>query len=284
MTIFFLLKEGIVNLKRARLAALISILSISLSLTLIGIFALVGDNIRDLFIRFYRQIEIEAFLEPGLSASKIEKLRKEITENQEVDRVVFISEEKALEEFQANFGEDLSGIIDENPLPASLRIVLKPSYSSAEWVEKFAHRIETLPGIQEVIYQKEIIRFLDKYFSLSILIAGILAITLISVITLLVFNTIRLTIHSRQNIIQIMKLVGATNWFIKSPFIIEGIIQGILGGVIAWFVLSLMTRLIRVLIFPQLVEPPHLYPALILMGFLLGWFGSYLSVNRYLKY
>jgi len=283
MKILFLLKEGVVGLKRARLTALISVVSITLSLTLVGIFYLTGYNFKNIFLRFYQQIEIEAFLEPGLSQKRINELRKEIEKESLVEKVRFISTKQALEEFKKSFGEDISYVLEENPLPPSFRIVLSPKYSSPEVIDALARQINRLSGVEEVIYQKAIIEFVHKYFGLALIIVGFFAVLLLVIITVLIFNTIRLTIHSRMEIIQIMRLVGATNRFIKSPFIIEGILQGLIGGGLATGLVMLSIKIIRGIFYPQLVVPQMLSLSLIGMGLLLGLMGSYLSVNKYLR-
>lgn len=284
MNFFFLLKEGIVSLKRARLSAVISIVSISLSLTLIGIFVIAGQNVKDMFYRFYKQVELEAFIDPSLPEKEIAVVQGKIREYQEVEDVRFISSRQALAEFQNSFGEDLSSVLNENPLPPSFRIVINPAYSNPQSVEKLSVAIGKLPGIQEVIYQKQVIQFIHKYFSLAVLVAAFLAVVLLIVITILIFNTIRLTIHARMDIIQIMRLVGATNRFIKSPFIIEGAIQGIIGGLISTGIIWIFAKGIQNIVFPGLLIPPYFFLFIIGLGIVFGFMGSYLSVNKYLKY
>ena len=105
---------------------------------------------------------------------------------------------------------------------------------------------------------------------------------LLVIITVLVFNTIRLTIHARRTIIQIMKLVGATNYFIKGPFILEGILQGFIGGGISAALLWALSEIIKNMIFPELAVTTYLFPILVVFGILLGFIGSSISVNKYL--
>jgi len=283
MKIFFLLKEGIINLGRARMATLISIISISLSLTLIGIFAVVGQNVKLLFNRFYKQVEIEAFLDPTLDKNEIEHLRQEILKNSQVSELKFISPEEALAEFLKSFGEDISSVLNENPLPPSFRIVLRPAFSSPELIEKFKKDLESLNGIQEVLYHEEIIRLIHRYYKIGIGIGGFLGIILVIVVTILIFNTIRLTIHSRRDIIQIMRLVGATDLFIKSPFVIEGMIQGVLGGVVAVITIKFLSSLVQDIVYSQFVVTQNIYLFILGMGLFFGWIGGYLSVNKYLS-
>ena len=282
MKLFFFLKEGFIGLRRARLSAAIAIISLFLALTLIGIFVLTGLNIKDVIFQFYRQIEIEAFLQPDLSTQKLNRLKQEIQRYPQIGEIIYVSREEALEEFQQIFGEDLQNVLSENPLPASFRIILGSDYSNPGAVEQLAKELNTLNGIQEIIYQKEIIRFLHKYLRLGLVIIFIFAMVLLIIITILVFNTIRLTIHARRNIIQIMKLVGATNYFIKGPFIAEGLIQGVLGGLLSAAFLWGLGEIIRGAIFPELLMTHYIYITLIIMGMILGLIGSYVSVNKYL--
>ncbi|UCF64936.1 MAG: ABC transporter permease [bacterium] len=283
MRLFFFLKEGVIGLRRARLSATISIISLTLALTLIGIFMLTGLNMKDVIYRFYRQIEIEVFLEPNLSNQDRNRLKQEIQRFPQIGEIDYISREDALKEFQEIFGEDLQSIISENPLPASYRIVISSDYSNPATVDQLARDISTLEGVQEVIYQKEIIRFLHKYLRLGIAVTFIFAMILLIIITILIFNTIRLTIYARRNIIQIMKLVGATNYFVKGPFIAEGFLQGIIGGLLSSAILWGMGEIIKGAIFPQLLITPYLYAFIVGTGVLLSLIGSQISVNKYLQ-
>ncbi len=284
MNLLFFLKEAFIGLKRAKISALITIVSICLSLTLIGLFTLLGLNLKDIFFRFYKEIEVEIFLEPKISEDQISKLIAEFQNYSEVKNVRFVSRQEALKEFQDIFGTDISGVLTENPLPASFRLTLKSSFSKPETVEKLTSKITELPGIQEIIYQKEIINFIHKYFTISLIIIGLFAIILIVIMTILVFNTIRLTIYARRNIIQIMKLVGATNFFIKGPFIFEGILQGLIGGILSILLVWSTTLIVKNILLSDLFVSAYLYTFVIGLGIFFGLIGSYLSVNKYLKY
>jgi cell division transport system permease protein len=284
MNLLLFFKEGLIGLKRAKLSAIITIISICLSLSLIGIFTLLGQNLKDIFFRFYKEIEIEVFLEPDVTDQQISRIESTFHRFSELKSARFISRSEALQEFQKIFGTDISGVLDENPLPASFRLIMKSDYSTPAEVEKIAKQISDLAGIQEVIYQKEIISFIHKYFNISVIIIGLLAFTLLIVITILVFNTIRLTIYARRDIIQIMKLVGATNYFIKGPFIFEGMLQGLIGGGLSLILVWLTTKLVKTIIFPELSISTYLYLFIIGLGVFFGLVGSYFSVNKYLKY
>jgi cell division transport system permease protein len=284
MNLSFLIKEGFIGLKRARFSALISIVSIGLALTLLGLFALLGQNLKDIFLRFYRQIEIEAFLEPAVNDQELNSLKSKIQGMDQVEEVIYISREEALKEFQDTFGQDLQQILTENPLPASLRIKIRSDFSSPQVIDNLVSQIKSFKGIQDVIYQKEIIRFLHKYFKIGVMLITSFTLILLAVIIILIFNTIRLTIHARSTIIHIMRLVGGTNLFIKTPFIVEGMLQGLAGGALGGGIVIMIAHLIRDMIFPETIIPSLLFYAILLAGIFLGLVGSTISVNKYLKY
>jgi cell division transport system permease protein len=284
MNILFFIKEGFIGLKRARLSAVISVVSLCLALTLIGIFGLTTLNLKDIVYRFYKEIEIEVFLDPTISGQQVSSLQKKIEELPQIRTVTYISREQALQEFQEIFGEDIQKVLKENPLPPSFRIILKPEFSTPDGVEALSRDISKLNGVQDIIYQKEIIKFLHKYLTLGITLAAFVTFSLLIVITILVINTIRLTIYARRTIIQIMKLVGATNYFIKGPFVFEGIFQGALGGLLSSGLIWIISQGVRQIIFPELVIQNYVYLFLIAGGIFLGLVGSYLSINKYLHY
>jgi cell division transport system permease protein len=284
MKIFFLLKEGFLGFSRARLATTIGIITISLSLALIGIFGLLVQNLSDTFLRIYNQIHLEVFIDPSLDDSAIRNLQYKIQSLNEVESLTYISPETALAEFQKDFGEDLTKVLDSNPLPPSFRVVLKSGYAQFETTEAVVRQIESFKSVDEVVFQKNIIRLMDKYFWVSVIVAGALGIAIFVISTLLIFNTIRLTIYSRQTVIEIMKLVGATPAFIKAPFIIEGILQGLIGSLLAVGLLWLMADVIKTLFMPGLFIPLFFLGIIVLIGMLLGFIGSYISVGKYLKF
>lgn len=270
--------------KRAQLAVTISVVSIALSLLLLGIFGSVVQNVAGVFQQFYRQVQLEVFVNPALPVSQIQKLEKRIHDITLVDSVLFVSPEQALKEFEKDFGAELITVLTENPLPPSIRVVLETRQTSLEVVENVVAQIKSFEGVDDVVYQTEIIRLINEYFTIGVLIAVSLGLIIFIIATLLIFNTIRLTIYARKTLIEIMRLVGATNFFIKGPFIMEGIFQGIIGAVAACGLLWLTNHLIKDLFENILIVPSAYYVALIITGAFLGFLGSWFSVNKYLRY
>ncbi|MFQ5583973.1 MAG: cell division protein FtsX [Calditrichia bacterium] len=284
MKILFLIKEGILGFKRARMAATISIATIALSLTLGGGFTILMQNLSHLFRQYYQKAQIEVYVNPSLTPGQIKNLRNKFLSRNVVESAVYISPEQALKEFEKEFGADLIKVLDENPLPPTIRIVIKPDYSDLEQIELLANLIKSMKGVDDVVYQKDIIRVVNRYFLLGILGSVAVGIIIFLISTLLIFNTIRLTIFNRKTIIEIMRLVGATNYFIKGPFIIEGMLQGILGSGFAGLLLWLTGNLTKSLLAPNFTIPAYVYLSLLATGTFLGFLGSYFSVNKYLKY
>ena len=283
MKLVFLLKEGFSCFTRARLATAISILSITLSLALVGLFGLIVQNLSTTFNRIYQKINLEVFVDPSLSDAQVNELQQRLTTIQGIESIRFVSRAEALEEFSKDFGEDLVGVLTENPLPPSLRVLLESGYTDIVEVEKVVGQIESFQAVDDVVYQENIIRFLNRYALVGGATAAAIGAAIIFICTMLIFNTIRLAIHGRQTIIEIMRLVGATNFFIKAPFIIEGILQGLIGSVLASALLWVFSDMARAVMFTSMNVPTEYFVVLIIGGILLGLMGSYISVGKYLS-
>ena len=287
MKLLFLIKEGLAGLRRARLSATLAVVTIMLSLSLIGIFGLLVQNLSTQFHALYSQIYLEVFIDPSLSSAKLQGLRRTIREMDTVDAVEYISPAEAWEQYAKNFGEgeDIMSLLDENPLPPSFRVLLNTQYTELELIEETVANIEGLEAVDEVDFHEELIKFLNKYYLLGLILASVLGATIFFISTLLIFNTIRLTIHSRRNAIEIMRLVGATASFIKAPFIIEGLLQGLIGGFLAsgilWLAVDIFATLLSI---PDLSFSLPYFLFIIGTGMWLGLLGSYVSVGKYLQY
>ncbi|MEZ4748631.1 MAG: permease-like cell division protein FtsX [Calditrichia bacterium] len=283
MTTFFLIKEGFAGFKRAPLAASITIVTVALALTLVGGFALAVQNLADEFERTYRQIRLEAFIDASLNDAQRNGLIQRIKDVAGVATVEYVSPEAALASYRSEFGGDLVEVLGENPLPPSLKIELQSGFSQLSAVEAIVKQINNLPEVDDVVFAENVLRLLNRYFDIGLTIAIILGVVIICIAVVLIYNTIRLTIHSRKTLVEIMQLVGATHSFIKAPFMIEGILQGILGSLFACGILFWVGRFIRDLIFSNLHVPLLYFAGLIICGAVLGLLGSYISVSKYLK-
>jgi len=283
MSLIFSISEGIKSMKKARLASTLSISSMSLTILLIGIFVIATLNISD-FVGFIREkIEIELFVDVTAVKKDIEILRTGLENVRGIQSFRFISKEEAAERFRKEFGEDIHAVLNYNPLPASFIITLEKDHRTPAAAANLKSRLEKLPGVDEVVYQKPLLEKLDRY--LNILIIGVLAVGIIIIIiaSVLINNTVRLSMYARRDMIQIMRLVGATEGFIRRPFIVEGIVQGFLGAIIACIILYYSCRLIQTLLYANLTTTMPVFYSLVIFGILIGMISAYFSVNKYLR-
>ncbi len=279
----FLIKEGFAGFKRARLAAVITVITITLALALLGLFGVVVHSLAGEFDRAYNRVSLDVFIDPSLNGADIAGLKQSLEAIDGVESVYYVSPDDALESFQQDFGEDLLSALGENPLPPSFRVMLNGGISPLASIEPIVKQIESLKSVDEVVFQKQIVRLLNRYFNIAIAIVLVIGGAIFFIAVILVYNTIRLTIHSRKTVVEIMRLVGATDFFIKAPFVIEGILQGFLGGLLACGLLWLAGDVVKSTFYPGLSLPLIFFGLLLFTGTLLGWIGSAVSVGKYLR-
>lgn len=287
MNLIYILKEGYSGFKRAKLATAASVITISISLLLVGLFLIVSLNTSRIISLIENKVEIEAFLQEPITKNQINDIQKSILFTPGVDSVQFISKEEAALIFKQDFGEDIYSVLDFNPLPPSFKISLKDHYKKTEHASRVVESIRSIKGVDEVAYRKELIDFLEKRTLLLNIIGLVVGIIFGVSAIFLVANTIRLAIYSKRKIIQTMKLVGATKWFIRTPFLLEGILQGILGGIFSaimlWVVIFFTSQWLTAELSEFLKIDFSLYLTLALMGGVLGFIGSIISVRRFIS-
>ncbi len=283
MSLSFALKEGLSGFKRARLASFITITSIGFALLLIGYFLLFSSNIKSWVSQQRARMEMEVFLENSLNAKQGEAIASQIKSLRGVRSVTFISKARAAERFEKEFGRNVFDVLDSNPLPPSVTVRLAPEYQTSGALHKLEQQIGKIDGVDEIVYQRDLLLLMEKYVNWIYLILGGFGLVLLIIAIILLHNTIRLTIFARREIIEIMNLVGATSGFIKRPFIVEGFFQGLIGALIANGLLYLTVRLVRTFLFTGLTIRYEEYFVLAALGVLIGLVSSTLSVSKYLS-
>ncbi len=279
---WFSLKEGLLGFKRARLASIITITSLALALLLTGYFILFSLNVNHWIGEKRSQMELEVFFENDLNNAKAKEATAQIQQIPGAARVIYISKKAAAERFEKEFGRNIYDILDSNPLPPSCKVRLKPGFQTSAAVQKMVLQIGRINGVSDVVYEKELLRLIDYYVTWIYIILGGFGLILLLIAVILLYNTIRLTIFARRDIIEIMGLTGATASFIKRPFIIEGFLQGVLGALAASGLLYLSVEAIRRLLFSSLAMQDNIYLILVAAGILIGVVSSALSLSRYL--
>jgi cell division transport system permease protein len=224
----------------------VAIVTIGVSLVLVGAFSLLLRNMEELLDRFGDDLHVTAFLDEGLPESARRELVALVRTVEGVERVRLVSEQEALERFRAGVGRGAAFLegLDENPLPASLEITLVSERRSAAGMQVVVESLEGLPGIDDLSSGRD---WVEGYLRAVALIRG-LGIGLGAILTLatllIVANTIRLAVFARRDELEILSLVGASRAFVSTPFLLEGILQGAAGGMLALLLLFALFRLV----------------------------------------
>lgn len=286
MSLNYTLRESLSGFKRTKLATLGSIITICIALLLLGVYYIISLNASRVVQMIRDRVEVEAFCEEPLSRVGISGLQEQLLAIEGIERVRFVSKEEAAKIFKEEFGEDVTSVLDYNPLQPSFKIYLKNEFKHSSKVDRVVASVRALKGIDDVVYRRDLLEFLDRRVGIAQAVGLLLGLLIGVSAMFLVSNTIRLAIHARRKIIQTMKLVGATRWFIRLPFLLEGIIQGAVGGGFAAAVMYGLIHVISRWVSRDLAEfirvDMGFYGVVVGAGMLLGLLGSLLSTRRYI--
>ncbi len=276
------LRETLLAFRRAPLLSALSVMTIAFSLFSLGLFVLVAVNIRDALQQVEERVEIRAYIADGTPVEAIAAALGDIGSFPEVARAEGISQEEALERARAELGE-FRDVFDAAFLPASIEVRLKPGFRDPATVSAVAARIRTYPFVDDVRFGEEWVRKLYNIRNIATAAGIILGVAFAAVAIIIIGATIRMAVLARGREISIMRLVGATDGFIRRPFLLEGLAKGILGGLLALG----LTYLAHSLISRTLVETRFFDERIILAGIvfgaLIGLVGSAVSVGRHLR-
>ncbi|MEL7568323.1 MAG: permease-like cell division protein FtsX [Dehalobacterium sp.] len=289
-TIGYFFKESLVSLKRNGWMSFASVLTVAISLFVCGVFFLLVLNVNNVADNIESSVEIRAYLKEDISQEDINALEKQVESLPGVKSVDFISRDEALNSLKSQFGEkgELLEALGDNPLPDSFTV----KTNSADDVVPVAQSMENTNSFQKVRYGQGVVEKLIALIS-WVRLLGVGMMTLLGIAAVvLVAITIRLTVYARKKEITIMKYVGATDWFIRWPFFLEGVFLGLIGSlaavlVLLWFYTSLLANVSVSLAFIRLVSAPGLLwqisLGMIIAGTSLGALGSVVSLRRFLK-
>jgi len=282
----FLLSESIRALFRAKFPAAISSITIAIALVIFSMAYFTYVNLLGYSYKFKSKYRIEVFFESDLEADKARDLFNTILISNGIEQGEFIGKEKAADLFKSYFNEDIIDIIGENPLPMGGRYDINIDYRNSEQMSRMVRDIQHLEGVDVASFQHGVVSRVDSIIENILGVSMILGIIIFIISVILISNTIRLIIYARQNAIETMHLLGATNSFIRFPFVIEGIIQGIIGAGFSLLILYLLSSLKNYLFEPMvkipLVEPANLVLYNIIFGLILALIGSYRGISKYL--
>jgi len=279
------IREALLTFRRAPLLSTLSVTTIAFSLFVVGLFGLVAVNLQDALRGVAERVEIVAYLLPGTPIETITLAEKDIETFPEVQSATYVSEDSALGRARGELVEfrDVLQELERNPLPASIEVKLTPRFRDAEHVNEVAERLRGFGFVDDVRFGRDWVEKLYRLRQIAGAVGLVVGAAFAVVAIIIIGTTIRMAVLQRSREIAIMRLVGATDGFIRRPFLLQGAIKGMLGGVAAiglsYGAYVLINRwLLQVAFFSR-------EQALAIVGFgmLIGLFGSAASVGRHLR-
>ena len=288
-TLLYHLQEALKGFRHGGVLSMATITTVAISLTILGGFLLFQANVNNWVNHLENQLEISFYLKDSAREAEIRRLMDKLENDGRVRNFKVISKEQALLDLGRELGEDstlLEGL-EGNPLPDSVQIQLKP----IDDFRAFRNEYSSFGAIDDSSSGQDWVQSLMQLIGLSRS-SGLIMLLLLGLANLIIIgNAIRLTVFARKQEIEIMRLVGASNWFIRAPFLIEGVIQGLLGALVATTILAFAYGLMHdrlIMIFPNVelitysAELIQLYLRLVFLGIALGFLGSLLSLRKFL--
>lgn len=287
----YFVREAVVSLKMNRLMSFASVSTVALSLLILGIFLVMVLNLNNMASALESQVQISVYLQDGLNDLETRELGTKITKIPGVVQVMYVTKEEALERFKERLGEQqgmLAALGDSNPLPNAFEVkVDKP-----EQVKAIAQYISQLKGVENAKFGQEVVEHVFHLTKMVRVFGFVLIVFLALAALFIISNTIRITVFARRREIGIMKYVGATDWFIRWPFLIEGVILGSSGALMAVLLLDQTYSALTSQVYQSLAFLPIIpkYPfitnislVLMLIGATIGALGSTISLRKFMK-
>jgi len=285
--ILFYIKEAFLSTKKNGIISLATIVCLTATLIIVGIFLIISLHINNFIANLESDLIAVAYLKDDLSQEEIGKLVQNTSSLEGVREVVYISKEEALQKLKEDLTEheEILAGLPENPLPSSLEITV----FEAGFLDEVSFQVNQFKGIEEVNYGGQLTKNLLIIFDFIRKTGLGIILILLFVSILIMFAVIKISVHSRQQEIEIMTLVGATSWFIRWPFIIEGFLKGLISSLMSFFIIYkaykfYLTQVKSLIPFISVnLEPDFILRigiTLLFLGVLIGIFGSMLSLRK----
>jgi len=286
----YFVEEALTSLWRSRLITSLSVVTIAVSLFVLGAFLSLASNLADVVARWSEKVQVTFYLEDHLPEGARAGLEGSLRGDAAVESVTYVSREEALQRFRGLFREmrSLPEDLGENPFPAALEVSLRPARNSAADAQRLVDTFRHAGGVEDVEYDLLWIQRLTTAVRLVRGAGAFLGAILMLAAIFTISNVMRLTMYARQDELDIMRLVGAAPAYVKGPFVLEGMIQGGLGGALAlallWGIFGLLSRDVLatsdLLGRTAVVLPPALAASIVAGGMLVGLAGSLVSLGR----
>ncbi|MBI4503399.1 MAG: ABC transporter permease [Gemmatimonadetes bacterium] len=279
------IREALLSFRRAPVLSALSITTIAFALFVVGLVGLVALNFRQALAQIEERVEVVAYLMRGTPVEVVTVAMGDVQRFPEVASVVYVTEDQALERARRELAE-LQGVFDDlvtNPLPASLEVKLKPGYRNSEHVRDVAERLKGFRFVEDVRYGSDWVEKLDRIRDVAAVVGLVIGGAFAAASVIIIGTTIRMTVLQRSREIAIMRLVGATDGFIRLPFLLEGSLKGALGGGAAVLLSYVAYLALDRLILQATFFDPTQAASLVGFGTALGFVASAVSVARHLS-
>ncbi len=275
-------REALTASRRAPLLSVLSVITIAFSLFAFGLFGLAAINIRRALEQVEERVEVRGFIGQGTEIESVAAAMKDIGEFPEVARVNYVSEERALERARREMGE-FADVFESGVLPASIEVNLRAGFRSPANVKSVADRMKTYTFIDDVRYGEEWVVKLHRLRNIATVAGIALGLAFAAVAVIIIGATIRMAVLARAEEISIMRLVGATDMFIRLPFLLDGLVKGTIGGFLALLFAWIAHRTVNEYFLRTVFFDRELIFLGIIGGAVMGVFGSLVSVGRHLR-
>ncbi len=284
----FLLSEGVKNLWRHKLTAFTAIFSTFLTLSVAGSLMIVGQNTNKVIEYLRGKYKIEVFFNENVPDKQIATVVEAFNKINGVRSTTLISRSDAGKIFKSQFGENILDIVGYNPLPVSCVVNVVTFQNDKMNVMPIVERIKSFPEVDEVLYQGRLIYRIETYYQKFVQVMTALLILVLVITVLIISNTVRLTIFAKHELIQALQLIGATRSFVKAPFVIEGVLHGLIGATLAAILLIAGVEvgadlLYSVSKFKIQYSPFVLFGILSSLSIVISFLGSSRAISRFLK-
>lgn len=284
----FIFAEGFKNVWRHKSSAVSSIFSIYLTLIVSGSLLIVSQNTNKLIEYLRDKYKIEVFFKDGVTQARVTDLIEDFKSINGVNSITVISKKDAERIFKSQFGDDILSILGYNPLPISCVINLKKDWPTRIDIKPIISNLRKYREVDEINHQGKLISRIENYYEnfLKIMVV-IVSITLI-IAVFIISNTVRLTVLSKKELIKSLQLIGANKWFVKGPFIIEGLVHGLLATVLSLYTIIGILNFSKYLIydltkFDIYYDQIFIFQVLLSLSLLVGFIGANRAISRFLK-
>ena len=284
----FILAEGFKNVWRHKSSAVSSIFSIYLTLIVSGSLLIVSQNTNKLIEYLRDKYKIEVFFKEGVTQARVADLIEDFKSINGVNSITVISKKDAERIFKSQFGDDILSILGYNPLPISCVINLKKDWPTRIDIKPIISNLRKYREVDEINHQGKLISRIENYYETFLKIMVVIVSVTLIIAVFIISNTVRLTVLSKKELIKSLQLIGATKWFVKGPFIIEGLVHGLLATVLSLYTIVGILNFSKYLIydltkFDIYYDQIFIFQVLLSLSLLVGFIGANRAISRFLK-